>query len=139
MSDPSPNLSSPDLSTAKLSPFLSVRRGAEAVAFYKAAFGACELFRLDAQDGSVIAQLAVGQSDFWVGDEAPQYQNFSPESLGGGTVRMILVVDDPHAVFAMAVAAGAKALCPVTDEPYRWRIGRVLDPYGHHWEIGRPL
>ena len=129
---------SPSLASAKVAAFLSVRNGVKAVEFYKAAFGATELFRFDAEDGTVVAQLAIGRSDFWVSDESPEYKNFSPETLGGGTVRMVVVVDDPHAVYDHAVAAGATVVCPVTDE-YAWRIGKVLDPFGHHWEIGKPL
>ena len=79
---------------------LSVRRGAQAVDFYKAAFGAAEFFRIESPDGAVVAQLAVGTSDFWVADESPEYKNFSPESLGGATTRMVLTVDDPDGVFA---------------------------------------
>lgn len=129
---------SPSLANAKLAAFLSVRNGVKAVEFYKAAFGATEFFRFDAEDGTVVAQLAIGKSDFWVSDESPEYKNFSPETLGGGTVRMVVVVDDPHTVYDHAVAAGATVVCPVTDE-HAWRIGRVLDPFGHHWEIGKPL
>jgi PhnB protein len=121
-----------------ISPMLSVRRGAEAVEFYKRAFGARELYRLDDESGAVVAQLAVAEADFWVADESPQHLNFSPETLGGGTVRLVMVVEDPDAVFEQAVAAGAKVVWPVTEE-YGWRIGRVVDPYGHHWEIGKPL
>lgn len=128
---------SPTLANAKVSAFLSVRRGAQAVEFYKTAFGATELFRFDAEDGTVIAQLAIGQSDFWVGDEAPEYKNFSPETLGGGTVRMVIIVDDPDTVYDDAIAAGATVVCPVRDEEYGWRIGKLLDPFGHHWEIGK--
>ncbi len=93
---------------------LSVRHGAQAIDFYKAAFGAPESFRSHA------------------------HFNFSPESLGEGTVRMVMVVEDPDAVFNRAVAAGAKVVVPV-DDRYGWRIGRAVDPYGHHWEIGKPL
>jgi PhnB protein len=118
---------------------LSVRRGAQAVDFYKAAFGAGEIFRIESPDGAVVAHLAVGTSDFWVADESPEHKNFSPESLGGATTRMVLTVEDPDAVFRNAVAAGASEVSPVTDQPYGWRVGRVLDPFGHHWEIGRPL
>jgi len=118
---------------------LSVRNGARAVEFYKAAFGAQELFKIEAPDGAVVAQLSVGASDFWVSDESPEHFNFSPQTLGGGTVRMVMVVDDPDAVFAQAVAAGATTLWPVQDQPYGWRVGRVADPFGHHWEIGKPL
>ena len=60
-------------------------------------------------------------------------------SLGGGTVRMVMVVDDPDQMFERAVAAGATVVWPVEDKEYGWRVGRVADPYGHHWEIGKPL
>ena len=122
-----------------LAPMLSVRRGSAAVDFYKAAFGATELMRFESPDGEVVAQLAVGESDFWVADESPEHKNFSPETLGGATVRLVLTVDDPDAVFAKAVAAGAVEVWPVGDQEYAWRVGRVVDPFGHHWEIGKPL
>lgn len=118
---------------------LSVRHSAKAVEFYKQAFGARELFRLDGEHGDVVAQLAVGEADFWVTDESPENKNFSPESLGGATTRMVMVVDDPDAVFARALKAGGTQVWPVTDQPYGWRVGRVVDPFGHHWEIGKPL
>ena len=122
-----------------LSPMLSVRRGARAVDFYQAAFGATVLFRLDGDDGGVVAQLSLGKSTFWVADESPEHKNFSPETLGGATTRMVLVVEDPDAVFAQAMAAGATVVWPVEEQPYGWRVGRVVDPFGHHWEIGKPL
>ena len=71
-----------------IAPMLSVRNGAKAIEFYKAAFGAGELFRLDDPAGAVVARLSVGGAEFWVADESPEHLNFSPESLGGGTVRM---------------------------------------------------
>ncbi len=127
-----------------ISPMLAVRRGAKAVEFYKAAFGAAELFRLDNENGEVVAQLSVGTAEFWIADESPADQNFSPESLGDGSksrssARMVMVVEDPDAVFARAVAAGATVVWPVADQPYGWRVGRIVDPFGHHWEIGKPL
>jgi PhnB protein len=118
---------------------LSVRRGSAAIDFYKAAFGASEIFRIESPDGAVVAQLRVGASDFWVADESPEHKNFSPETLGGATTRMILTVDDPDATFAAAVVAGAIEVSPVEDQPYQWRVGRAVDPFGHHWEIGKPL
>ncbi len=124
---------------ASLAPILSVRNGAAAIEFYKKAFGAEELFRVEAPDGAVVAQLAVGGADFWLGDESPEHQNFSPDTLGGGTVRLSLVVEDPDALFDQAVRAGARVVSPMKDERYGWRIGRIADPFGHHWEIGRPL
>jgi PhnB protein len=121
-----------------LAPMLSVRQGARAIEFYKKAFGAVEAFRIDAPDGAVVARLAVDGAEFWVADESPAHQNFAPESLGGGTVRLILTVADPDAVFAQALAAGATQVVAVA-ENYGWRLGRVVDPFGHHWEIGHEL
>ena len=126
------------MTTKSIAPMLSVRRGATAVEFYKAAFGAGELFRIDAEDGSVVAQLSVGDANFWVADESPEHQNFSPESLGGGSVRMVMVVDEPDAAFERAIGAGGAVVWPVADR-YGWRLGRMVDPFGHHWEIGKPL
>lgn len=122
-----------------IAPMLSVRNGARAVEFYQAAFGARVLLRMDAEDGTVVAELAVGESTFWLADESPEHLNFSPESLGGSSARMVVTVDDPDAVFQQAVAAGAAVVYPVEDQPYGWRVGRVIDPFGHHWEIGKPL
>ncbi len=125
--------------TPTLAPLISVRRGREAIDFYKKAFGAVEIFRTEGEDGTVVAQLSVGDCDFWLADEAPEHKNFSPETLGGSTVRMVLVVDDPDTVFDRAVATGARCVCAMADQPYGWRVGRVEDPFGHHWEIGKPL
>ena len=122
-----------------IAPLLSVRNGAGAVEFYQTAFGATVLLRVDNPDGAVVAQLSVSGAEFWLADESPEHQNFSPETLGGGTVRLIIVVDDPDAVFARAVEAGATVVWPVDDKPYHWRVGRLVDPFGHHWEIGKPL
>jgi len=122
----------------KISPFLSVRNGKAAVAFYQSAFGAVELFHIESPDGAVVSQLAVDGAEFWLSDESPAHGNFSPETLNGGTVRMVLVVDDPDSAFDRAVSAGAKAVHPVKSD-YGWRLGRVVDPFGHHWEIGKPL
>ena len=122
----------------RLEPMLAVRKGANAVEFYKAAFGAETLFLLD-DGGAVVAQLSAGGAVFWLADESPEHFNFSPETIGGSTVRLVLIVDDPDAAFDRAVAAGAKLVWPVADQPYRWRLGRIVDPFGHHWEIGKPL
>ena len=119
-----------------IAPMLSVRNGPRAVEFYQAAFGAEVLFRMDS-DGEVVARLAAEGAEFWVADESPEHQNFSPETLGGGTVRMVMIVTDPDRAFDRAVGAGAKVVVAVRNE-YGWRLGRVVDPYGHHWEIGRP-
>jgi PhnB protein len=89
-------------------------------------------------EGGGVAQLAVDGAAFWVAEESPANQNFSPESLGGCSVRMLLIAADPAAGCARAVAAGARQVAPVADE-YGWRLGRIVDPFGHHWEVGRPL
>jgi PhnB protein len=122
----------------RIEPMLSVRNGAKAVEFYTTAFGAETLFLLE-DGGAVVAQLSAGGAVFWVADESPQHFNFSPETIGGSTVRLIMIADDPDALFERAVAAGAKVVWPIADKPYHWRIGRVVDPFGHHWEIGKPL
>lgn len=121
-----------------ISPMLSVRRGPKAVEFYQAAFAAEVIFRMDSPDGHVVARLSAGGAEFWVADESPEHQNFSPETLGGGTVRMVVIVEDPDSSFDRAVAAGATVVVPMGDM-YGWRLGRVVDPFGHHWEIGKPL
>ena len=121
-----------------VAPMLSVRNGARAVEFYKLAFGAIEVYRVESPDGAVVSRLSVDGAEFWLSDESPEHGNFSPESLGGGSVRMILTVPDPDATFAMAIVAGAREVFAV-EESYGWRVGRVVDPFGHHWEIGRPL
>ncbi len=115
---------------------LSVRRGPEAIEFYKAAFGAVVDYQVG--ESEIVAQLSVGEATFWVADESPANANFSPETVGGGTVRMLLLVDDPDASIARAVEAGATEVYPAADE-HGWRLGRIVDPFGHHWEVGKPL
>jgi PhnB protein len=127
-----------DPTTTTIVPFLSVRNGAKAVDFYKVAFGAEEIFRHDGEDGTVVCNLSVNGAPFWVADEAPDFENFSPETLKGGTVRIVLTTDDPDAAFQRAVDGGATVVLNMK-EAYGWRIGRVRDPFGHHWEIGKPL
>jgi PhnB protein len=121
-------------------PELSVRRGREAVEFYKAAFGAIELHRVGGTDSheDVVAQLSVGNAAFWVSDESPPNKHFSPESLGGSTVRVLLIAEDPHSVVERALALGATEIFPVV-EHHGWLLGRIEDPFGHQWEIGKPL
>jgi PhnB protein len=121
-------------------PQLSVRRGREAVEFYERAFGAVEVYRVGGTDEypDVVSQLVIGDASFWVSDEAPAVGNHSPESVGGSTVRLLLQADDPESCFERAIAAGAREIHPVA-EAHGWLLGRVEDPYGHHWEIGKPL
>jgi len=100
---------------------LSVRNGARAVEFYKSAFGAIEVYRVEDPGGSVVSRLSVDGAEFWLADESPEHGNFSPESLGGGSVRMILTVPDPDSMFAKALAAGARVVVAV-EEAYGWRL-----------------
>lgn len=95
---------------------------------------------MESDSGEVVAQLSVGGAEFWLADESPEHFNFSPESLGGGSVRMVMTVENPDSIFEQAVAAGAKVVWPVSNQEYGWRVGRVVDPYGHHWEeIDKPF
>lgn len=113
---------------------LSVRDWPRAMEFYKAAFRATEVFRVP---GGGVGTLSVSGAEFWVAEESPEHLNFSPQSLGGCSVRMLLIVEDPATVCAEAIAAGAKQVVPVADR-YGWLLGRIVDPFGHHWEIGKP-
>lgn len=126
-------------SEASFLPTLSVRNGAAAVEFYQKAFDAEVIFCLTGPDGGVVAQLSIGSVQFLVADESPEYENYSPESLGGTTIRMGLVVADPDGLAKQAITAGAEEIYPVADQDYGYRLGRIKDPFGHHWEICRKL
>ncbi len=108
-----------------------------AVVFYEAAFDAKTL-HLVGEGDDVVAQLAVGDAIFWVSNAAPTMKRFDPRAINGATGRMLLVVEDPLAVLQQAVAAGATETSPVTNE-HGWKLGRVIDPFGHEWEIGKPV
>ena len=118
---------------------LSVRGAAAASEFYQRAFDARERSRVTSPDGRIVALLAIGDAEFGVVDEAPQVGNLSPETLGGTSVRISLDVADPDAVARQAIEAGAELIFPVEDQPYGMRQGRVRDPFGHQWLIGRPI
>ncbi len=120
-----------------IQPELWVDHAAAAVAFYEAAFGARVLHRVG-EDDEIVAQLAIGDAAFWLSSGGSDGPRFSPRAIGGATGRSLLVVDDPDAVFAQAVEAGATPASEMTDE-HGWRLGRIFDPFGHEWEIGRPL
>jgi PhnB protein len=119
-----------------IQPELWVDRAATAVAFYQAAFGATVLHRVGAGE-DIVAQLAIDDAVFWISSASPDLQRLDPRQAGGTTGRTLLVVDDPARFQAQAVAAGAKEASPVADE-HGWRLGRIVDPFGHEWEIGKP-
>lgn len=125
---------------AELYPFLAVREVAAAVDFYIGAFGAVEEGeRLVAPDGRQVAILRIAGRHVGVATEAPEFGTPSPETIGATTVRISLEVEDPDAVWAQALAAGATEMFALADQPYGMRQGRVVDPYGHHWLIGKRL
>jgi PhnB protein len=123
-----------------LYPFLAVRDVARAVADYEEVFGAVEEGeRLKAPDGRQVSLLLIDGRHVGVASEAPELHTPSPETAGGTTVRISLEVDDPDALAARAVAAGGREMVPGADQPYGMRQGRVVDPFGHHWLIGKRL
>jgi len=121
--------------SCELTATLSVRNWDHAMEFYKNAFDATELFTVP---GGGVGQLSISGAKFWVAEESPENLNFSPETLGGCSVRLLLITSDPVSVCERAVAAGAKQVAPVA-EGHGWRLGRIVDPFGHHWEIGNQL
>lgn len=126
---------SDNLIAPSLAPWLTVSDGAKAVNFYTRAFGATESYRLEDPGGGLVVRLAIVNAEFWVSSEG--VSGHMPP-LGGNTIRLILTVADPDALFDQAIAAGAEIIFPV-NESHGWRLGRLVDPFGLHWEIGRPL
>ena len=120
-----------------IQPELWVDSGVAALAFYPTAFGARVVHQVGDGD-DIVAQLAIADAAFWIATTGPDTERLVPRAIGGATGRVLLVVDDPDATFAQALAAGAKAKSPMGDE-HGWRVGRVIDPFGHEWEIGAPL
>jgi PhnB protein len=118
---------------------LTVRGADEAIAFYSQAFGAEEIYRNTYPNRQIVAELAVGEARFRVAEETPEASNLSPATLGGTSVRINLFVEDPDSLVERAVHHGAVLVAPVVDQSYGLRQGRLADPWGHHWLIGRPL
>ena len=118
-------------------PELWVDSPREALAFYEAAFGATVLHLVGDGD-DIVAQLGVGEAAFWVAPVSSALRRLSPRTIDGATGRTLLVVEDPDTVVRQATAAGAAVATPVGDE-HGWRLGRIIDPFGHEWEIGTPL
>ena len=121
---------------AGITPYLSVKGAADAIEFYKKAFGATEMMRLANPDGTLgHAELKIGDALIMLADEYPDYGNLSPKTLGGSAVRLHMYVEDVDAFFEKAIAAGAKVLIPVADQFYGDRSGRLEDPFGHVWLV----
>ena len=117
--------------------WFSVGNGVKAVDFYKSAFGAVETYRMETPDGLVV-KLSIDGDEFWLRGGYADKDDVSIQPLGGGSVRMILTVANPDAFFDKAIKAGASQIFPIGEE-YGWRLGRLVDPFGLHWEIGHPL
>ena len=126
-----------DAAVTSVQPELWVDRPRDALAFYETAFGAAVVHCVGEGD-DIVAQLQVDAAAFWVASAASDMKRLSPLAIGGATSRTLLVVEDPDAVIQRALAAGANEISPVADE-HGWRIGRIIDPFGHEWEIGSPL
>lgn len=120
-----------------LQPELWVDHASTAVAFYEAAFGA-KIVHCVGEDDDIVAQLSVDGAAFWVTAASPSMRRLSPNAIGATTGRTLLVVDDPDERVAQAVAAGAKQVSAVANE-HGWRLARIVDPFGHEWEVGKPL
>jgi PhnB protein len=121
---------------SSVAPWLSIPGGAKAVEFYKSAFEATEVYRTEPPGGGLVVRLSLAGSEFWLSQEPSPSAPSGP--VGGGSVRMILTVPNPDQVFARALNAGATEVFPV-GEGHGWRLGRLVDPFGLHWEIGHPL
>jgi PhnB protein len=125
---------------SKLSPHLVVAGAAAAIEFYKKAFGAKELIRIEGQDGKLMhACVSINDSSVMLADENPQGKALGPKALGGTPVTIHLMVDDVDKLSAQAVAAGAKVVMPVADAFWGDRYGIVEDPFGHHWSIATTI
>jgi len=122
-----------------LAPWLTVPDGQKALDFYTKAFGAVQSYRHEAPDGSLVLRLSVDGAEFWVSGGPADSETFAQEGpVGGNSVRMILTVPDPDTFFARALKGGATEVFPV-GEAHGWRLGRLVDPFGLHWEIGHPM
>lgn len=119
-----------------VTPYLICRGAARAIDFYKQAFGAVELFRMDAPGNKIgHAEIKIGDSPVMLADEHPEMGAKSPEAFGGTPVQLMIYVDDVDTVFRRALAAGAKETRPIKDQFYGDRSGMLLDPFGHSWTI----
>jgi PhnB protein len=119
-----------------VNPAITVRNAAEAIEFYKKALGAKERMRMQGPDGSIShAEIEIGDSVIFMGEEMPGMGNRSPQSLGGTTGSLYLYVEDVDKTFKQALQAGGKEKMAVQDMFWGDRYGQFVDPYGHTWGI----
>ena len=119
-----------------VTPYLIIRGAAEAIEFYKKAFGAVELFRFPSPDGKVgHAEIKIGDSPVMLADEYPDMGYKGPQSIGGSPVSLMIYVEDVDTIFNQAVTAGATVKEALQDKFYGDRLGTVIDPFGHIWHL----
>jgi PhnB protein len=119
-----------------VTPRMFVRGAAEALEFYKHAFGAIELDRHADPNGKIVnADIKIGDSIISLAEESPEWGNHSPQSLGGATTIITLNVEDADAMWNQAMSAGAKVIFPIEDQFYGFRQGRLEDPFGNLWIV----
>jgi PhnB protein len=119
-----------------VTPYLIITGAAEAIDYYKKAFGATELFRMPAPGGKIgHAEIKIGDSPIMLADEHPEMGYKSPRTLGGTPTSIMIYVADVDTVFDQAIAAGGKAQRPVKDQFYGDRSGTLEDPFGHVWHV----
>jgi PhnB protein len=138
MTQKTPDPRTPESLRYSLAPWFSVSDVRKGIQFYKSAFDAQEVYRFEDPGGGVVVRLSVSGNEFWLSAESAAPSDPDAQPLGGGTIRLILTVPDPDAVFARALQAGATEVFPVGEE-HGWRLGRLIDPFGLHWEIGYEL
>jgi len=117
-----------------IAPWLTVKSSVKAIQFYTSAFGAVEVYRIESPDGAAVVRLSVNGAEFWISDGDTEDQN----PLGGNSLRLILTVPNPNEIFEQALKSGASEIFPVGEE-HGWKLGRLVDPFGLHWEIGHPV
>lgn len=124
--------------TTLIQPWLSVKNSAAAGKFYKDAFGAIESYRMETPEGGLVLKLSINGAEFWVSGQLKDVKKAPSKDLKQDGVRLILIVENPDEVFQRAIKAGASEVFPV-GEDFGWRLGRLTDPFGLDWEIGKQL
>lgn len=121
-----------------IQPWHSVGNSAKAGTFYKEAFGAIETYRMETPDGGLVLKLSIDGAEFWVSGQSTDTDEAIANSSKQEAVKIVLIVENPDAIFEQAIKMGAKEVFPVGEE-YGWRLGRLSDPFGLDWEIGKLL